>query len=147
MELSLYMKQCLELLKLCSLSEKECILESLSKDINRDKSENTPMPSSSTNNASTTELSSAAELQSATEHPSATELPSSTEHLSTTEHPSATEHFSYEKFISHYSSFVEDISLLNDLWLELESLDLYRSNSRKPRSQWLDSPTAHKDVR
>ena len=63
-----------------------------------------------------------------------------------TEHPSATEHFSYEKFISHYSSFVEDISLLNDLWLKLESLDLYRSNSKKPRSLWLDSPTAHKDV-
>ena len=139
------MKQCLELLKLCSLSEKECILESLSKDINRDKSENTPMPSSSTNNASATELPSATELQSATEHPSATELLSATEHLSTTEHASATERFSYEKFISHYSSFVEDISLLNDLWLELECLDLYRSNSRKPRSLWLDSPTAHKD--
>ena len=110
------MKQCLELLNLCSLNEKECILESLIKDIDRDKSENTPMPGSSNNN------------------PSANEL------------PSATEHFSYEKFISHYSSFVEDSSLLNDLWQELESLDLYRSNSRKPRSLWLDPPTAHKDV-
>ena len=81
MEISLYMKQCLELLKLCSLNDKECILESLIKDIDRDKSENSPMPSSNDN-------------------------------LNATELPSATEHFSYEKFISHYSSFVEDSSLL-----------------------------------
>ena len=37
---------------------------------------------------------------------------------------SESEHFSFQKFISYHPSFIEDASLLDDLWAELDTLDL-----------------------
>ena len=47
------------------------------------------------------------------------------------------DHFSFEKFVSYHPSYIEDSTFLPDLWSELESLDLYRPNSKKTQSLWL----------
>ena len=47
------------------------------------------------------------------------------------------DHFSFEKFVSYHRSFIDDSSFLSDIWSELESLDLYRPNSKKTQSCWL----------
>ena len=49
------------------------------------------------------------------------------------------EHFSFQKFISYHPSFIEDASLLDDLFAELDILDLYRPNSKKVQSVWLSA--------
>ena len=43
----------------------------------------------------------------------------------------------YEKFVSYQSSFLSDVSFLEQLRLELDSMDLYRPTSRKPKTHWL----------
>ena len=47
------------------------------------------------------------------------------------------ENLSFEGFVSYHPSFLEDKSFLNDLRFELDSLDLYRPSSRKPKTLWL----------
>ena len=47
------------------------------------------------------------------------------------------ENLSFERFVSYHPSFLEDRSFLNNLRFELDSLDLYRPSSRKPKSLWL----------
>ena len=49
------------------------------------------------------------------------------------------EHFSFQKFISYHPSFIEDASLQDDLFAELDTLDLYRPNSKKVQSVWLSA--------
>lgn len=43
----------------------------------------------------------------------------------------------FDKFVSHHRSFIDDSKFLGDLRDELDSLDLYRPNSKKPRTVWL----------
>ena len=47
------------------------------------------------------------------------------------------ENFSYERYVSYHSSFLNDESFLNDLRFELNSMDLYRPSSKKPKTLWL----------
>ena len=51
--------------------------------------------------------------------------------------PTTPDNPEYEKFVSYHSSFLGDESFLEQLRLELDSMDLYRTTSRKPLSQWL----------
>ena len=46
--------------------------------------------------------------------------------------------FFFSKFISVHNSFVDDNSFLDDLRIELDSMDLFRPNSRKVKSFWLN---------
>ena len=48
------------------------------------------------------------------------------------------DNFSFSKFISVHNSFVDDNSFLDDLRIELDSMDLFRPNSRKVKSFWLN---------
>ena len=48
------------------------------------------------------------------------------------------EHFSFSKFVSFHDFFVDEKPFLNELRLELDSLDLCRPNSSKIESLWLN---------
>ena len=52
------------------------------------------------------------------------------------------DHFSFSKFISVHNSFVDDNSFLEDLRVELDSMDLFRPNSKKIKSFWLNPSDA-----
>ena len=51
--------------------------------------------------------------------------------------PTTPDNPEYKKFVSYHSSFLGDESFLEQLRLELDSMDLYRPTSRKPQSLWL----------
>ena len=51
--------------------------------------------------------------------------------------PTTPDNPEYEKFVSHHSSFLGDESFLEQLRLEIDNMDLYRTTSRKSLSQWL----------
>ena len=55
-----------------------------------------------------------------------------------TENSPEPKHLSFDKLVSYYPSFIDDTHLLDDIWTELESLDLYRPNSKKIQSFWLN---------
>ena len=52
------------------------------------------------------------------------------------------DNFSFSKFISVHNSFVDDNSFLEDLRVELDSMDLFRPNSKKIKSFWLNPSDA-----
>ena len=47
------------------------------------------------------------------------------------------ESLDFERFVSYHSSFLADESFLKDLRFELNSMDLYRPRSQKPKTLWL----------
>ena len=47
------------------------------------------------------------------------------------------ERLDFERFVSYHSSFLADESFLKDVRFQLNSMDLYRPRSQKPKTLWL----------
>ena len=48
-----------------------------------------------------------------------------------------TEPLSFDNLVSYHDSFIDNHEFLNDLQMELDSMDLYRPQSKKPSSFWI----------
>ena len=54
-----------------------------------------------------------------------------------TEENEKTEPLSFDNLVSYHDSFIDNHEFLNDLQMELHSMDLYRPQSKKPSSFWI----------